>query len=136
MEEDVRWKQRLETFRARLAKLEEACALGNLQDLNELAQEGAVHRFETLTDVSWKLMKDFLESEGVLLEKKVPKAVIRYAYQNRIIGDGDTWIELIDERNAMSHEYDEERFLELLKKIEDVFLPLFQELPMTLENWS
>lgn len=55
---DIRWKQRFANFEKVFSRLHEAM---NKQNLNELERNGLVQRFEFTLDLSWKVMKDFLE---------------------------------------------------------------------------
>ena len=44
--------------------------------LSDLEKEGIIQRFEYTWELAWKTIKDYFESEGVVLEKITPKAVI------------------------------------------------------------
>jgi len=57
-----------------------------------------------IVELSWKTIKDYLESEGVI-DLVTPKAVIRAALAAQIILDGDGWMEAIRNCNITSHIY-------------------------------
>ncbi|MDD4087224.1 MAG: HI0074 family nucleotidyltransferase substrate-binding subunit, partial [Bacteroidales bacterium] len=63
MEVDNRWKQRFQNFEQAFDKLQKAVEL--VGKLTDLEKEGTVHRFEFTHELAWKVMKDFLEYEGI-----------------------------------------------------------------------
>ncbi len=74
---------------------------------DELIKEALVHRFEYCTEVFWKLLKKHLESEGIF-GLNSPKTIIRQASISKIL-DGEIWIEFINVRQLIAHDYDEEK---------------------------
>lgn len=69
-----------------------------------------------VVELSWKTLKDYLESEG--LQATTPKDVIRQAFQSAIITDGEVWMEALRQRNLSSHTYIENTASEMLKFID------------------
>jgi len=59
---DVRWKQRFQNFEKTYVRLKEAM---ELEELTELERNGLIQRFEFTLDLSWKVMKDFLEEKDL-----------------------------------------------------------------------
>lgn len=106
MENDVRWKQRFQNFEQAFFRLKEAV---NQQKLNELERNGLVQRFEFTLDLSWKVMKDFLEYKGFNF-KPSPKDTFRLAQQSSFISNAQELIDGIDIRNELSHDYSGEKF--------------------------
>ena len=53
-----------------------------------------VQFFEMSFELSWKLMKDFLEEEG-FLDVKSPCSTIKKSFEIGIIEDGHIWLELL-----------------------------------------
>ena len=47
--------------------------------LSALEKEGLVQRFEYTWELAWKVLRDFMEHEGVRLETVTPRAVLREA---------------------------------------------------------
>ncbi len=78
---DIRWKQRFTNFEKAFHKLEEAIAE---EELNELERNGLVQRFEFTLDLSWKVLKDFLEEKGFVF-KPSPKDTIKLAAESGFI---------------------------------------------------
>ena len=128
-----RWQYRFRNFERALFLLREAIVQMNEANLgggtfSDLEKEGTIQRFEYTWELAWKVLKDYLQSEGVALVKITPKSVIREAFKATIISDGDTWMRALDARNKMSHTYDLEDFEEALGQIRDDFLPALEEL--------
>ena len=78
-----------------------------LEALNDIVYDGVIQRFEFTFELSWKLMKSFLEYMGIT-DLRSPRATIREAYAYGLIEDGDKWIDMLVDRNKTSHLYDEE----------------------------
>ena len=126
---DIRWKQRFQNFEKAFLRLKEALEKG---ELNELERNGLIQRFEFTLDLSWKVMKDFLEEKGFSL-KPSPKDTFRLAQENGYIDYAQELIDGLDIRNELSHDYDGEKFEKLeeqlraetsfaLKKLHEFFL--------------
>jgi nucleotidyltransferase substrate binding protein (TIGR01987 family) len=106
---DVRWQQRFQNFDRALALLEDALRRGPAA-LNQLEKEGAVQRFESTLELAWKTLTDYLEESGLVLSAVTPRQVIKDAFAAKILMDGQTWIDMIDHRNLLSHTYDPVNF--------------------------
>lgn len=105
-EKTARWKQRFQNFEKAFTQLTEA--VERFSELTDLEKEGMVQRFEFTFELSWKTLKDFLESQNV--EAKFPRDVIKEAFHYEIFENGEVWLEMLEMRNLMSHTYDEEIF--------------------------
>ena len=103
---DIRWKQRFQNFEKALLKFKEAM---EQEVLNELERNGLIQRFEFTIDLSWKVLKDFLEEKGFVF-KPSPKDTIREAYKAGLIDFGQTLIDGLEIRNELSHDYDGNKF--------------------------
>lgn len=118
---DTRWLQRFENFDRALVLLREALARGPTP-LNQLEKEGVVQRFEYTLEPAWKTIKDYLEESGLVLTSVTPRQVIKDAFAARIIADGQTWIDMIDHRNLLSHTYDPVNFEQAVEAIHARYL--------------
>ena len=127
MNPDIRWRQRFENFDRALGLLREALANGQ-ENLSPLEQEGAAQRLEYTLELSWKCMKDYLEDSGVSVSPATPRQVIKEAFVAKIITDGQTWIDMLNHRNLLSHTYDFAVFEEAIRAIVDRYLPTLQSL--------
>ena len=126
MQPDIRWKQRFENYEKALRLLREAVA--DVNALSNLEKEGAVQRFEFTVELAWKTLKDYLEYSGVVLDQNTPKSIVKQAFTAKIISDGQLWIDILDCRNRMSHNYDAAAFDQAVREMAGRFLPGFIEL--------
>ncbi|MDE7109228.1 MAG: nucleotidyltransferase substrate binding protein [Muribaculaceae bacterium] len=127
MENDIRWKQRLENYCKALAKLEGAVRVLNIHDDNflyDLAKEGLIQRFEFTHELSWKVMKDYLEYQGISIGGS--RDAFREALQMGLIED-KRWMQSIKARNLTSHTYDEDMAEIIYNEILSIYLPLMIE---------
>ncbi|MDE6234446.1 MAG: nucleotidyltransferase substrate binding protein [Muribaculaceae bacterium] len=134
MDEDVRWIQRLSNYRKALRKLEEGLnQLSGLQSnyLLDIVREGVIQRFEFTHELAWKVMKDYLEYQGVKVMGS--RDAIRNALNHNLISD-KVWLKSVDARNLTSHTYDEEIADEVFESITNIYLPLFQEFMIRMEE--
>lgn len=98
------------------------------QPLSQLEKEGVIQRFEYTMELAWKTLKDYLESENVVLDQITPRTVIRRAFEAGVLQQGDVWQEALDARNRMSHTYNFEVFEQVIASIRSRYLAAFDEL--------
>ncbi len=102
--EDIRWKQRFSNFLRAMENLRRAVDLARSRELSELEQQGLIQSFEFTHELAWNVLKDFLESEGYV-DLPGSRTATRIAFENGLISDGSTWMEMIQDRNYTSHTY-------------------------------
>ncbi len=124
---ELRWKLRFNNYSRAYNLLKEALE-NDISKLNQLEQEGVIQRFEYTFELAWKTLKDKMENDGIVLNKISPKSVVIEAYKDKYIDDAQAWIQMIGDRNLMSHTYDFEKFKVMLKSIKIIYLPLLTEL--------
>ncbi|MEW9676266.1 nucleotidyltransferase substrate binding protein [Lentibacillus sp. L22] len=115
---EVRWRQRFENFE-RSFKLLNKYATQSVE--TELEWAGVIQFFEMTFELSWKVLKDYLEAQGYVV--KSPREAIKQAYQIDLIDDGHVWMDALSKRNLMTHTYDEQMAKEFVDEIANVFLP-------------
>ena len=123
---DVRWRQRLQSFRKAFAQLSNAAATAKARDLSDLEQQGLIQAFEFTHEVAWKTIKDFLESRGSR-GLYASKDATREAFAQGLIKDGEEWIAMIESRNQTSHTYNEELADEIADAILSRYVPQFAD---------
>ncbi len=106
MSDDVRWIQRFNSYKKAFAALERAVVAAQERKLNEMEEQGLVQSFEFTFELSWKVLKDYLESKG-FKDFHGSKDSFKLAFQEGLINDGEIWMEMIDNRNRSSHTYEE-----------------------------
>jgi nucleotidyltransferase substrate binding protein (TIGR01987 family) len=114
-EMDIRWKQRFKNFEKAFMRLKEAV---EMQELTELERNGLIQRFEFTLDLSWKVLKDFLEEKGFVF-KSSPKDTLRLAQESGYINFAQELIDGLEIRNELSHDYSGEKFERLEGQLRD-----------------
>ncbi|MCY4651891.1 MAG: nucleotidyltransferase substrate binding protein [Dehalococcoidia bacterium] len=127
MSQEIRWQYRFANFRRAYVLLSEAFDDG-VEVLNQLEREGVIQRFEYTFELAWLTLKDRLEYDGVNLTTVTPRNVIREAFWAKLVSDGDAWIDMLTDRNLMSHTYDFDRFEAVIGRISDSYLPMLSDL--------
>jgi len=112
---DIRWRQRFDNLQAAYQQLQNAVAENKKQPSNQLLQMALIKAFEMTFELSWKTMQDYLKFQG--LDTKTPRETIKQAFHSQIITDGQLWIDMLDDRNLMTHTYNKERALQAIEKI-------------------
>lgn len=139
--EQPRWLYRFDNYQRAFGLLHEGIGIIDHRPLTQLEKEGIVQRFEYTWELAWKLLKDYLDYEGVVTDKITPAAVLRSALAARIITDGDVWMSALDARNKMSHVYNAAQFEQavaaIVGAIKDSYLAVFQKLYLDMSaNYS
>jgi nucleotidyltransferase substrate binding protein (TIGR01987 family) len=125
--QDVRWIQRFDNFQRALLVLERGVRLAAERDLSELEQQGLIQGFEFTHELAWNLLKDYLNHQGIAGIVGSRDAT-RLAFQNGLIRDGETWMEMIRSRNQSSHTYNLEQARAIARDVSDRFFPAFRAL--------
>lgn len=126
MNEDIRWKQRLDNYGRAFKQLGNAVEVHTLQPDNELIQMALVKAFEMAFELAWKTMKDYLRYNGI--DVKLPREVIKQASANDIVANGQLWIDMLENRDTMAHVYDEARARTTVQLICQQYLPALTQL--------
>ncbi len=112
----------VEQFREAIERLNEVLK----QEPNEFMKDSAIQRFEFTFDLSWKVVKTFVEEiHGI--ECTSPKSCIREAYKQDLIPYDLRWLEMVDDRNKTSHLYNKKAADQVYARLKD-YLLLFQKL--------
>ena len=129
-EKDIRWIQRFSNYRRALAKFNQAIEIVSDQmdwgeDVDDLLEEGLIQRFEYTHELAWKVMKDYLEYQGVN-DVIGSRDAIRQTLQVGIISD-ERWMDSIRDRNLTSHNYDDDTAQSIVDNIINIYYPLFED---------
>ena len=127
MDKDIRWKQRFQNYKKALKTIKKAIELSNERELSDLEKQGVVQGFEFTFELAWNVMKDYLEEQGIV---KIigSKNAIRHAFNKGLIDDGETWMDMINDRNLASHTYDEDTFNDIFNAIINIYYTQFNKL--------
>ena len=127
MPDDIRWVQRFNSYKKALATLERSVIVAQERSLNEIEEQGLVQGFEFTFELSWKLLKDYLESKG-FKDFHGSKDTFRLAFQEGLINDCEIWMEMIDNRNRSSHTYEESIAKQIISLVLSKYFLKFKEL--------
>jgi nucleotidyltransferase substrate binding protein (TIGR01987 family) len=127
---DIRWKQRFDNFSKAMRLLENALQIEN-PDITQKA--GIIQFFEMSFELSWNMVKDYLEEQG-FIDVKSPRSALKKAFEIEIIADGHSWMDLLVDRNLTSHTYDEDKATAVEDLIHHKYYPLLKELHTTFKK--
>ena len=123
----TRYQEKLSDFNKALNRLNEAIEESKNNTKSTTLKDGVIQRFEFCYEICWKVMKMYLENEGIE-EAKSPRSSFREAFKVELIDDGEAWIDMLKDRNLTSHVYDEEMAIEIYEKIITKYYHQMQEM--------
>lgn len=100
---------------------------------SDIVRDGIIQRFEFCTELAWKTAREYLIDEGVS-DINTPKKVMREAYAAGLVQDDALWSRLLDDRNQISHAYNEETAQAIFCRICTDYLRLFRGLAKKLSQ--
>jgi len=116
-----RLKERIEEYYKAVLRLKEALD----EDIsNPLVYDGVIQRFEFTYELTWKLIKAYLEYEGIA-PVNTPRSAFKEAFAAGLIIDGDAWVDMIEDRNLTVHTYNEQMAKEIYCKIKHKYYSSF-----------
>ena len=120
-EDDIRWVQRFDNYQRALAQLTKFIDKG---ELNELEEQGLIQAFEYTHELAWNVLRDYLREQG---NPNIhgSRDATREAFKLELIRDGDSWMDMIRDRNRTSHTYNQETAQAIATNIIGRFFTLF-----------
>lgn len=129
MDKSVRWRQRF-------SNLEDAFQFlkGGIEkkSLDPYQEAGIIQSFEFTFELSWKTLKDFLESMGTNVV--FARDTIKEAFAAQIIKDGHLWIEMLEKRNLLSHTYNRKQATHAVHLIKERYFPGLEQVYLELKH--
>jgi nucleotidyltransferase substrate binding protein (TIGR01987 family) len=125
--QDVRWRQRFNSYRTALKQLGEAVVLRRHRPLTNLEKQGAIQAFEYTYELGWNTLKDYLTYQGII-GLVGARDTIREAFRRELIRDGDGWMEMLSDRNLTSHTYNENVAEEIVRRVCERYFGILVEL--------
>lgn len=122
--QDIRWEQRFQNFEKSMYYLEESMQIKN-PDM--IQQAGIFHFFEMTFELAWNTIKDYLQAQGYN-DIKSPRSALKKAFEIELIHDGNSWLELLANRNLTAHIYDEQKANEVITLLRQDYFPLLKVL--------
>lgn len=89
-------------------------------------RDSIIQRFEFCSELSWKLMKKYLD-ENLMIEQYSPRGVVKEAYKQKLIDDGEVWLDILEDRNLTSHTYDENTANRIRDNIINNYVDIFEK---------
>lgn len=132
-DQDIRWIQRFNHFEKALSQLKEAVDLAQQRPLSKLEEQGLIQAFEFTHELAWNTLRDFLEGRGVQ-DLYGSKDTTRQAFKTGLIGNGETWMGMINSRNLTSHTYDEATASQIVAAIREAYFAEFEALRIKLDE--
>ena len=124
-------KDKLEDLKKAFKKLAESVNRDYLED--DIVLDAGIQRFEFTYEMSWKLMKAYLEYNGNL-EATSPRKAIKESFKEGLIEDGEMWLKMLQDRNRTAHTYDEENAIEIFHNIKDEYICSFEKFLKNIED--
>lgn len=91
-------------------------------------------RFRLCFELTWRLARRVLVAQGVDFEENTMRILLETAQHVGLLPSSPAWVEMISDRNTLTHEYDEPDFKAICKKIEQNYLALLTQARESLEN--
>ena len=105
----------------------------NRVEPDKLMKAGIIKTFEFTFELAWKLMKRILDKQGIDCDS--PKSTIKEAYKFGLIDDGDTWIEMLEDRNLTTYPYGEDFIEGVYSRTQKSYVFLFGKLLKEFEKY-
>jgi len=112
---------KLDSLILAVGRFEEALKLPE----GDTTRDSAIMRFQFCYDLSWKTLKEELKMRG--LELFSPRECFKSAIAEGLLGDEESWLKMIDDRNEIAHVYDMTIAKRIYSNLAD-YLTLFQNL--------
>lgn len=122
-DQDIHWQQRFLHFEKAFLLLQDAVSI---EKPSIVERAGLIQFFERSFDLSWKLLKDFLEAEG--FTPASPKAIITHALESNLISESHDWLDAIEGRRLTMDTYNEATALDVERRIRIKYFPRLQQL--------
>ncbi|MBN1167180.1 MAG: nucleotidyltransferase substrate binding protein [Methanospirillaceae archaeon] len=135
MPEDIRYLQRLSHYHNALFLVLEGADLYHSRKLSNIEKQGLIKSFEFTFELAWNLMRDYALYQGYQ-EIRGSRDAIRQAVTMELISEGETWMEMLESRDITSHTYDEKTADDIIGKIIEDYIPLFQALGWKMDKIS
>ena len=131
----VRWQERLDNFEKAYLTLTQALERIKMTPEDELLRAGFIQTYEFTLELAWKTLGNYLEDQG-FSEINSPKKVIRTAFSEGYIKDGEMWLQALEDRNLTVHTYKKELAQKVASDIKNRYFAIIRDLYLTLKKES
>ena len=129
MNKSIRWHQRFSNLENAFQFLSEGL---KKESLDPYQEAGIIQCFEFTFELSWKTLKDFLESMGTNVA--FARDAIKEAFAAQIIKDGHIWLEMLEKRNILSHTYNRRQATDAVHLIKKRYFPALNQVYLELKS--
>jgi nucleotidyltransferase substrate binding protein (TIGR01987 family) len=129
MDKKIRWKQRFTNLENAFLFLQDGL---KKEALDPYQEAGIIQCFEFTFELSWKTLKDFLESMGTIVN--FPRDAIKESFTAQLIKDGHLWVEMLEKRNVLSHTYSREQAAAAVHLIKERYFPALKQVYLELKT--
>src|SRR4030042_4788716 len=91
---------------------------------DELDRDGVIKRFEFTFELFWKTIKVLLEHEGFGCAG--PRSCIKEGARRGFTADSDALLDMLEDRNKLSHIYDEAVAQAIFERIKGTYVALME----------
>lgn len=126
-----KFMRRFQSYKNSLESLSEA----RDRDMSDsFVLSGTSAKFSITFDLAWKTMKDILIEYYAITDFVAgsPREVLKKAFQVGMI-TGDVWMQMLEVRNRLTHDYDGEIVKEHCRTIIDVYIGKLEEFQLWVE---
>lgn len=120
-----KFMRRFQSYKRSVEALSEA----RERDMNDsFVLSGTGAKFSITFDLAWKTMKDILIEHYAIIDFVAgsPREVLKKAFQAGMIS-GDEWIQMLEVRNQLAHDYDGEIVKAHCQTIVQTYISKFEE---------
>ena len=111
-----KFTRNIENFEKALTQLKKALH----EPVTPIVRDATIQRFEFTYELCWKTLKGYLEdTHGIRAVS--PRLVFKEAFAIDLIENEDTFIEMIESRNTLSHTYNEEQAKNIYDRCSNYF---------------
>jgi len=130
----TRLTERIENFNKAYELFETAQKSYINDKQNDIYKLAIVQAFEIVYELGWKVIKDFLKTKDI--ETFTPRDTIKEAFAANILPSAQIWIDMAKDRNASSHEYNQDKVNLILENISTTYFYELQRFKNNLENFN
>jgi nucleotidyltransferase substrate binding protein (TIGR01987 family) len=129
----IRWQQKFNNFRLAFNQLEDAVKLFNERELSLIEKQGLIQAFEFTHELSWNVLKDYLEYQGNF-NIRGSRDAVKKGFEYNLIYDGEVWMQMIETRNITTHTYDKSIVDKIINEIINKYFDEFKKFAIEMKK--
>jgi nucleotidyltransferase substrate binding protein (TIGR01987 family) len=137
MEQNEKFQSKLKVYKRAVDGLNRSINIDTTVFPNDVAdaiKNGCIQKFEYCTELTWKIIKDYLYIFHNIDVRSPREAIKQFFLINKVTKeDFELLLNILDDRNRLSHIYREEYFMDILNKLTAYHL-VMEKVSIILEN--